>query len=111
TLAEQIEAGSLILLWTHQELDGAIDEDNFVMGGLLGEFAEGTDFTSAAAGTGSFNVDPAAFKPGTGEPLIVFNPATMDDDGSRCAATANFSDAADGRLCSSTPTFNLSIPL
>lgn len=76
-LTDAIENGSAVILLDHRELDGATDPDGFLLSWLAGSFANGTDYGSAAASNGQFTLLPAAFKPGTGEPLVVFNPASM----------------------------------
>jgi hypothetical protein len=101
TLAEQIENGTVVILWDHIKLDGATDADGFILAGLLGKFAEGTTFDgaggtkSASAGAGEFKVDSASFKPGTGEPLISFNPVGMNN----------------GRLQAGPGPFRLELPI
>lgn len=95
TLDEQIMSGSLALLFDHREFNGmATDDDNFVLVGLLGSFADPTTYAEASAGTGTFNINPASFVSG-GEPLIKFNPAIM----------------ASGEMSAGPSTFQLTFPL
>lgn len=72
-----IEQGDLIVLLDHRELESADDADGFVLSWVNGEFAQGTDYTLADAGNGQFLIDAASFVPGTGEPLVNFDPASM----------------------------------
>lgn len=76
-LTQAIESGSAVILLDHRELDGADDQDNFVLAWIAGEFANGTSYATASAGTGEFRVLNETFVAGTGEPVVNFNPARM----------------------------------
>lgn len=93
TLDEQIQAGTVAILWDHREFGGTGDE-NFVLAGLLGGFEGTTTYAEASSGTGTFVVNPSSFASG-GTPIIHFNPAVLSDN----------------ELAAGPSTFLLSLPL
>ncbi|MBT8495273.1 MAG: hypothetical protein KJO07_19660, partial [Deltaproteobacteria bacterium] len=66
-LDDTLENGDQVLLLNHVGLTGP--DDSFRMDGLQGDFAEGTTYTEASAGTGSFVIDPSSYD-GNGDALI-----------------------------------------
>lgn len=78
-LTDAIQSGDAVILLDHRELDGATDADGFILSWLSGAFANGTTYGTASFGNGQFRVQPDAFVPGTGEPLIKLNPASMNN--------------------------------
>ncbi len=75
-LADSLTTGSLVALLDHRELDGPDDPNGFVLAWLRGEFEGGTTYAQAAAGTGTFLLDPDSLEP-SGEAKLFFNPASM----------------------------------
>jgi hypothetical protein len=76
-LAESISTSALTVLLDHRELDGPDDADGFVLSWLRGDFEGTTDYATAAAGNGTFLLDPDSLDD-TGAPLLYFDPARME---------------------------------
>jgi len=76
-LTSAITDGTLAMLLDHRSLDAGALPDDFVLAQLLAEFAPGTTYTEANAGTGSFLLDPASFVGATGEPQNFNFPSVM----------------------------------
>jgi hypothetical protein len=76
-LLDSLMTGALTVLLDHRELDGPDDADGFVLSWLRGEFEGTTDYPDAAAGNGTFLLDPDSLD-ATGAPLLYFDPALME---------------------------------
>ena len=76
-LYDTLASGDLVALLDHRELDGETDPDGFALAWLRGSFDAPTDYATAAAGNGTFLLDPESLEP-SGEPKLLFNPAQME---------------------------------
>ncbi|HYB99844.1 MAG TPA: hypothetical protein VEC57_12005 [Candidatus Limnocylindrales bacterium] len=93
-LNEAIQDGSVSLLLDHPGLDTmSLPEDELALTALTSEWTNGTDYSTASAGTGQFLIERGSFVPGKGEPLSVFYPSMFDEgvDGLQAGpSTLNF---------------------
>jgi len=94
-LTETIAEGSLVILLEWIDYDGADDSD-FTVNGFYGTPADEAtwDYADAAAGNGTFTVEPESFSIVTGQPLISFP-----------------SSSTGGEMIAGPSDFGLSIPL
>jgi hypothetical protein len=72
----QLEDGRLAILFEHVDLRS--ENDSFRLDGFFGAFAGATTYAEASAGQGSFTIDANSYD-GSGNPLIRFNGATMQN--------------------------------